>query len=387
MRNLLETNKQWWKDYSQKLLILLVIFFFSFLCIEGVTRVFICDNDLWQPDSLVGLIHISNKQGCWFGKEFKTSVTINNHGFIGDDFVTNNTKFRIVVLGDSFIEGLQVEREESFTYLLEKKLNMNNYNVEVYNFGVSDMGTAQEYEVLKNYALDYNPDMVILGFHTRTDFIDNSLFLKKDIYRPYYIFTNISNTSTTIVKKEFALQKIAVWKKLMSWSRFLKYYYRVMILSIQTYITNSQQIPPQLEIYTNYSTTFNESIQVSGEILKEMQKTALVNNASFVVVVLTNAEQVEPTVLSNYYAHFPSLSEINFNIQQPEEIMFNICETKNISCFSLLPSFVEYKNKTGSQLHYYQDSHWNKVGHALAAEEVTKYIISNNLIKQDIKKD
>ena len=56
------------------------------------------------------------------------------------------------------------------------------------------MGTAQEYEVLKNYALDYNPDMVILGFHTRTDFIDNSLFLKKDIYRPYYIFTNISNT-------------------------------------------------------------------------------------------------------------------------------------------------------------------------------------------------
>ena len=98
------------------------------------------------------------------------------------------------------------------------------------------------------------------------------------------------------------------------------------------------------------------------------------NNAAFVVVVLTNPEQVEPIVLKANYNAYPKLSSMSINLQKPEEVMDNICRADNISCYSLLSTFLEYKNMTGIQLHYYQDGYWTKEGHALAANAVAEYL-------------
>lgn len=52
--------------------------------------------------------------------------------------------FRIVVLGDSFMEAYQVPLEQSFPRLLEKNLNKrSSKKVEVINLGVGGHGTAR----------------------------------------------------------------------------------------------------------------------------------------------------------------------------------------------------------------------------------------------------
>lgn len=71
---------------------------------------------------------------------------------------------RVAMLGDSLTESLQVNREQSFPYLLEQRLNSgaDKKKYEVLNFGVGSYYLPQKYLRLKHLALDFKPDLVIL---------------------------------------------------------------------------------------------------------------------------------------------------------------------------------------------------------------------------------
>ena len=71
---------------------------------------------------------------------------------------------RIIVTGDSFTEALQVTQKETFTQLAEERLNTDRRGgrVEVLNFGMSGAHPIQQLLMLKNRALDFAPDAVIM---------------------------------------------------------------------------------------------------------------------------------------------------------------------------------------------------------------------------------
>lgn len=97
-----------------------------------------------------------------------TKVTINDLGF--RDFTYNLTKqnntFRIIVLGDSYTFGWGVEMNETFSKVLERKLNMGSGGTryEVMNLGVPGYDATQEAEMYRTAGARYNPDLVIIGF-------------------------------------------------------------------------------------------------------------------------------------------------------------------------------------------------------------------------------
>src|SRR5437899_11369763 len=92
----------------------------------------------------------------------KILVVLNAHGHRGKyyDFARHKDKYRILVLGDSFTEGVQVDEEDLFTARLEKM----NPPLEVINAGVGGYGTVQEYLYLLSEGLRFNPDFVLLIF-------------------------------------------------------------------------------------------------------------------------------------------------------------------------------------------------------------------------------
>lgn len=95
-------------------------------------------------------------------------IKINSDGFRGGEYTFNKPEdtFRIVLLGDSFTFGWGLNLEETFGYRLERILNENNLgtNFEVLNFGVPGMNTVGEIGRFKERALNYKPDLVIIGF-------------------------------------------------------------------------------------------------------------------------------------------------------------------------------------------------------------------------------
>jgi lysophospholipase L1-like esterase len=73
--------------------------------------------------------------------------------------------YRIAVLGDSVAAGLRVERyEDTFPAILERLLREQGVRAEVMSFAVSGYNTQQEVETLKDKALRFQPDLVLLAY-------------------------------------------------------------------------------------------------------------------------------------------------------------------------------------------------------------------------------
>jgi len=102
---------------------------------------------------------------------------------------SKNNQPRVVVLGDSFVEGFGVERNRRLSTLLESKTG-----VEHLNFGTAgNFGTTQQAILYETLAMQFDHTHVIIGMLPDNDFSDDSLTLGKkgfsDRYRPYYVGT------------------------------------------------------------------------------------------------------------------------------------------------------------------------------------------------------
>lgn len=97
-----------------------------------------------------------------------TKFKINSHGFRDYEYNLEkpNNKFRIAIVGDSYTFGWRLEFNETFTKLLEKRLNDNlpNLNYEVFNFGNPGYNTILEANLLEEKILDYNPNLIIIAY-------------------------------------------------------------------------------------------------------------------------------------------------------------------------------------------------------------------------------
>jgi hypothetical protein len=90
-------------------------------------------------------------------------------------------KKRVVVIGDSFVFGDEVNDGETFPDFLQKKLGAG---YEVMNMGVSGYGHDQMLLYLEGEALKYRPDVVMLGFYGADIYRNTMAF--RDFAKPRY---------------------------------------------------------------------------------------------------------------------------------------------------------------------------------------------------------
>jgi hypothetical protein len=108
----------------------------------------------------------------------KRLLTINSHGFRGDEFTWNKPAgtYRILLLGDSFAINIAVSDDAVHSAILEKMLNdefggLRRY--EVINAGYADGYSPDSYIAFmlhEGFALD--PDLVIMQYFVANDFKD-----------------------------------------------------------------------------------------------------------------------------------------------------------------------------------------------------------------------
>jgi hypothetical protein len=110
--------------------------------------------------------------------ENKNLVETNNLGFHDRERQAANDNYRILFLGDSFVEGRQVKIDNLFTSRLEKKLIDDRQKIEVINAGVPGTGTPYQYVLWKEF---FEPnikiDHLVLCLFMGNDLIDNNLEL------------------------------------------------------------------------------------------------------------------------------------------------------------------------------------------------------------------
>jgi lysophospholipase L1-like esterase len=92
-------------------------------------------------------------------KEFR----INAFGFRDKDYrVRKANKTRIIFIGDSITYGWSVSLEHTYHKRLENLLNQKGYDVDILGMGVPGYNTVQEYHLIKDKALVFDPDLIVL---------------------------------------------------------------------------------------------------------------------------------------------------------------------------------------------------------------------------------
>ena len=150
----------------------------------------------WEYHSVLGWSQVPGAAYDIVVEENPVRVSFNTAGFRDSEhaIVKPSGVKRIVVIGDSFCEAIQVNLEETFYRRLQALLNEDEAGRwEVINLGVGDFGTAQALIALTEFGFAFAPDVVIHQFFPLNDVCNNSLALygvcksKNDRYRPYFV--------------------------------------------------------------------------------------------------------------------------------------------------------------------------------------------------------
>jgi hypothetical protein len=339
-------------------------------------------------------------------KEGFSEGYFNSHGF--RDYERTYEKpadtFRILVLGDSYIEALQVHLDDSFTAVLEKTLNAHAGSIqyEVLGLGHSGFGTAEEYIRYLNLGVAYNPDLVVLAFTTGNDFRNNSKLLNRNNVGLYY---NLDKDHNLILdrslidtyEKNFSFSK-RLFDELKTKSHLLSliaervYLLRRQLLEARMAEAHkdtkidvgdkkaSLDLFSDLNIYRNdLPPPWKETVEITKEIILNFKRSVEEHGSRFLLLGLSSPEQVHSEVgrkIKNQY-------NVDLDYEQPDRILEELAREHEIPFLKLMPPFREYHAKTGVYLHGFGANHvghWNEVGHRLAAELTFQFLEEQGMV-------
>lgn len=351
--------------------------------INAPTSFHVLDRDL-------GWILKPGMKGLW-QSEGEAYIEINKEGW--RDRERSKTKpentIRIALLGDSFVEALQVPIEETFWTIIENQLQekcpkVEGKKVEVINFGVRGYGTAQQLIALRQQVWDYDPDVVILAFFIGNDLINNSPVLEYNKYRPFFVFRDgelVADMSfLDLIPKEVNSFGLTTVDKLPAWlvnnSRILQVAKKVELdyklhrfsVEYNVLVANNFRTPPDA--------TWQETWQVTEGLIGLMAKEVEEKKADFVVVFIPDPTQVHYDALNRLrYMRENKIDDFLYPNRQVEQWG----DRYDFPVIDLTEGFQAYAEENKTCLHGFENSalcvgHWNAEGHRRAGRIIRKQL-------------
>jgi hypothetical protein len=304
--------------------------------------------------------------GVWHYKEHYFSQTgcvvfnyyINSYGARDKERVKKSSDTnRVIVLGDSFMEGFGVNAEDRVSNILENKTGN-----EFLNFSCADFGTTQEYLVYKFLADSFDHSTVFIGFLPFNDFEndDFSLFSNNSSrYRPFFIKKGSSYSleyhQDSLFKSEFNKEHYKVYSNSTRniITRFLRSYtYWFNIFDFiknrkgqdKSVLNNKKQI---VSYYYDYSPEQMDRLKYILGLFREVAKNKRIIFCTIPVITdfkRRNEEKVDP----------PLSQELKV-----------VCDSLKIEYINLLPMYP--KNSDNSRFFLPCDQHWNEKGNLFCA--------------------
>lgn len=307
--------------------------------------------------------------------------------------------FRIVVLGDSFMEAYQVPLEASLPFRLQEELQ--DRHVESVNLGIGGYGTAQEVLYLEEEGLRYRPDLVLLAFFTGNDIQNNSEPLQAELFgaddvkayaRPYAHATSLTGPLEWTPPDYARMLREAEAKQRERASpihRAFRFVQPVVLANLvgQAWARTAARLgappaPPAahfgwpfLEGYQ--SEIWDEAWLDTRRLMLEGQRVARDAGAAYVIAVVPAKVQVDPAFRELAKAQYQG---VKFDETRVNRALRKFCAEHDIPLFDPTATFARHI-AAGEPLYYHlEDHHWNAAGHALATEELIRFLDGEGLL-------
>ena len=403
--------------WKKKLLLIVVGLVFGLLIMEIALRVVGYTYPIWyMPDRYTGYSLRPNVEG-WYTREGQSYVRVNSDGLRDREHAKAKPPdtVRIAVLGDSFSEAMHVPQEDTFWWLMERKLKacpaFAGKNVEVINFGVSGYGTAQELITLREKVWDYQPDIVLLAFLTFNDIMDNSKALKDTEEMPYFVYKNDQLVlDDSFLTSRTYLKLDSKWNRLGRWIRdrvrvfqavhhaafvyktFMEARRARAVMEAQNAEAQKRQSQPAQEAqtpdaprkptlinhwvyYEPREEVWKDAWRVTEGLIAQMGREVKERGAQFLVVVLDNDVQSLPNPKSREnFMRAIGVTDLSY----PNRRVEDFCKSQGFEVLDIAPMMLDYAERNNVFLHGFGkdigNGHWNSAGHAQAAELMTRKI-------------
>ncbi len=301
-------------------------------------------------------------------------VKINSHGLRRSSDIQTEKGFqtyRIVVLGDSIVFGNKLEEDETFSYLLEKKMNKAGngaFVYEVLNCGVPAFSNSQELALFKSHLLELKPDLVIIGFclndflaHVKTIVAGEKLVFKELTLKDIKAVKNIWHYILTPLR---VLNEGLLNNSITKHSMFSKWLYDEVRLAVNI-----------VDVAFNYRFPWdmlpNDYLAWRDEPYTEIKK----NLAEFKALSEKHSFRLLLTVFPYRDQLKEKYRQIDLNrVLKPQIKLKKISEDLGIPFLSYYEPFFEYMTKNKGDILYFEQIHPNALGNALIAQELYKYI-------------
>ncbi len=308
---------------------------------------------LIQPDPLLGWIHVRDR-AIWVKRpEYAVRVEFNAQGRRGPLMERQKSAGtrRVLMLGDSFVEGLQVAPELTLAGLLERQLGPS---AQVVNDGVGGYGTDQEVLLLETEA-DLAPDAVVLVFTVSTDVWNNDIALESSrgyVPKPHFELDGEGLRLYPVNDAPEPFGEAFAGLRARSWAVESLYAGIIEPLTLRGIRAE------QLAVLDEPMGEWERAWRITTLLLQRFAFTTRRLGAEPLLIVAPDACQS--------YADACRPSGHNTGSSVPQRLLAQIASAAGLEMVDLLPAF--RARAAAQRLYIPGDVHWSAAGHALAAE-------------------
>lgn len=375
-----------------RVMLLLASGLFGLVLAEIGLRLFVPVTDMpfyfWDP--VVGPRRAPDQEGRYIkGAEIDAPYHLNSQGWNHpEDYSTVKPvgTLRVCVVGDSFVEALQVPYEQSFCALAQERMSRPDQPVQWYALGCSGFGTAQEYLVISHYVLDYNPDVVVILFVSNDPF-DCSPYLAKQ--EPYYATFALDDEG------DLVLTPAAYWKppfhrRLLARSALVRYLHVQQQLfgrhrraerRLDMQVREAMVGAGQAGVVTgglSVEQCQHKTWELLEAILARAQRECAERRAVLALAYFRNQPVIEAAWTGSSYTPLAKEEDPYCFAERVNEMGNEFLEPMarrlGIPYLDLTKALIAEEKETGKRHRWADDGHYNEVGHAATAKAMAQWV-------------
>lgn len=338
--------------------------------------------------------------------EFSVPIEYNSRGWRDTEHTLEKPEgtFRILVLGDSFMEAYSVALDDAFHRQLESLINASRATqIEVINLGVGGYGTLQEYQVFMEEGRLYDPDLVLVAFYTTNDVRNNSMEIEAESTetfkvnsRPYLLPGGPDDWEVVTTHYELAVQEYeeAIRQAQEEDTGFSIENLAIVRLIRQAQLRRDSQaltsadanLEQNLHFWIGVDSCeptviYDEAWTITSRIFARLHQAVEDSGGQLVVFTVPGLQEVDQEFKARVEEldpdHIYCLDSLPGN-----DRLRDVLSDLDVPMLDLVPTFREEENNKGVDLFRWTDQHWNEAGHALAAEQVYEFLSDQGLLPE-----
>ena len=315
--------------------------------------------------------------------EWDVEFKVNNLGFRGEDIAVQKPSgtYRVILVGDSFIEGESVAESKTAAYLTGKEITLETgHKTEVVNMGVMSYAPAVYYRMIKDKGLPLNPDLVIVNVDM-SDF-QNDYAYAKDMDVD-------GNFQNILFQQQMGQPHIAipaVNSKIKFWLRSNSVFYAEVADRIKQLVRKIKKLPEPTVFLANDLNSDPHYITRSEENAANPQAWKEISANLIKIRDLLKQKKI-PLIVTTYpYGHQAGEDEwgkgrIRNGFEAGKlypttaaDLLVELGNKNGIKVINFVPDFKEAANKEAGFLYYPQDGHFTEKGHRVMADKLKEVI-------------